>query len=233
MLYLKDLFGKPFLAPDGRRIMVSWSNEWEWMPLWKDWGPTYKEGWCGCFNIPREVRMRKDHTLQFIPVQEVENLRENAVRKEEIVVEEKEMELTAGDGVCYELKFMIDLTKTDARQLELVLRCGERKKTAVVFDFAGGELYVDRSNADGWSRGSSRSVLFLKGKNELDVHILSDQSSLELFTDSYQNNHSNNIFALDKQNKLYVRACGGRAVFRKLEAYGLKNCFGTDTSELD
>ncbi len=222
-----------FLAPDGRRIMVSWSNEWEWMPLWKDWGPTYKEGWCGCFNIPREVRMRKDHTLQFIPVQEVENLRENAVRKEEIVVEEKEMELTAGDGVCYELKFMIDLTKTDARQLELVLRCGERKKTAVVFDFAGGELYVDRSNADGWSRGSSRSVLFLKGKNELDVHILSDQSSLELFTDSYQNNHSNNIFALDKQNKLYVRACGGRAVFRKLEAYGMKNCFGTDTSELD
>mgnify|MGYP002229708577 FL=1 len=32
-----------FLAPDGRRIIVGWSNEWEWMPLWKDWGPTYKE----------------------------------------------------------------------------------------------------------------------------------------------------------------------------------------------
>lgn len=24
-----------FLTPDGRRIMVGWANEWEWMPLWK------------------------------------------------------------------------------------------------------------------------------------------------------------------------------------------------------
>lgn len=39
-----------FLAPDGRRIIIGWANEWEWMPLWKDWGPTYKEGWCG-FSI--------------------------------------------------------------------------------------------------------------------------------------------------------------------------------------
>ena len=40
-------------------------------------GPTYKEGWCGFFNIPREVRMRKDGTLQFLPIREVETIREN------------------------------------------------------------------------------------------------------------------------------------------------------------
>ena len=145
---------------------------------------------------------------------------------------EKEIELTAGDGIGYELKFKIDLLQTDAKRMELLLRCGKGRETVVVFDFARGELWVDRSNADGWSKGSSRSVLFLKGNTELDVHLFSDQSSLELFTDNYQNNHSNNIFALDEQNQLYVRACGGQAVIRKLEAYGLKNCFGTDTTEL-
>ena len=47
-----------------------------------------------------------------------------------------------------------------------------------------GELKVNRNKADGWSKGISHSILFLKEKDVLDVHILSDQSSLELFTDN-------------------------------------------------
>ena len=60
------------VAPDGRRLIVAWANEWEWMPLFKDWGPTYQEGWCGFFNVIREVRMCKDGTLAFVPVEEME-----------------------------------------------------------------------------------------------------------------------------------------------------------------
>ena len=56
------------VAPDGRRLIVAWANEWEWMPLFKDWGPTYQEGWCGFFNVIREVRMCKDGTLAFVLV---------------------------------------------------------------------------------------------------------------------------------------------------------------------
>lgn len=211
-----------FLAPDGRRIIVGWSNEWEWMPLWKDWGPTYKEGWCGFFNIPREVRMRKDGTLQFLPIREVETIRENPKRIAELVVSEEYTELEAGDGVCFELKLKIDLQRTNADELELDLRCGAERRTICLFHFKKGEMRVDRNAADGWSKGVSRSVLYLQGKKELDVHILSDQSSLEIFTDQYQNNHSNNIFAKASQNQLRVRAHGGNAVLRDIETYGLR-----------
>ena len=211
-----------FLAPDGRRIIVGWSNEWEWMPLWKDWGPTYKEGWCGFFNIPREVRMRKDGTLQFLPIREVETIRENPKRIAELAVSEEYTELEAGDGVCFELKLKIDLQRTNAAELELDLRCGAERRTICLFHFKKGEMRVDRNAADGWSKGVSRSVLYLQGKKELDVHILSDQSSLEIFTDQYQNNHSNNIFAKASQNQLRVRARGGNAVLRDIETYGLR-----------
>lgn len=214
-----------FLAPDGRRIAVGWANEWEWMPLWKDWGPTFKEGWCGSFNIPREVRLTENGTLQFVPIVEIESLRKDKREEKTLTVTEKETELTAGDGVSFELKFRIDLEKTDAGQLELDLRCGDGKKTVCLFDFKKGELSVDRNEADGWSRGISRSVMYLKGKKELDVHILSDQSSLEIFTDQYQNNHSNNIFAGDLQNQLNIRAHGGSVLIRDYEAYGLGECF--------
>ena len=196
-----------FLAPDGRRIIVGWSNEWEWMPLWKDWGPTYKEGWCGFFNIPREVRMRKDGTLQFLPIREVETIRENPKRIAELAVSEEYTELEAGDGVCFELKLKIDLQRTNADELELDLRCGAERRTICLFHFKKGEMRVDRNAADGWSKGVSRSVLYLQGKKELDVHILSDQSSLEIFTDQYQNNHSNNIFAKSAESSCPWRQC--------------------------
>ena len=55
-------WGFDFYAPqtfqdgNGRRIMVGWANGWDWMPFWKDWGPTWREGWCGSFAVPREVR---------------------------------------------------------------------------------------------------------------------------------------------------------------------------------
>ena len=212
-----------FQAPDGRRIIVGWSNEWEWMPQWKDWGPTYKEGWCGFFNIPREVRMLSDGTLQFLPVREIRALRKDVWDRDELAVTEDGVALSAGDGICFELMMEIDLMETNAGRLELDLRCGNGRKTACVFDFENAELRVDRTNADGWSEGVSRSVMYLKGKKGLDVHVFSDQSSLEIFTDQYRNNHSNNVFAPSEQNLLSIRAYGGTAVIKDIMTCGLKD----------
>ena len=59
-------------------------------------------------------------------------------------------------------------------------------------------------------------------KDVLDVHILSDQSSLELFTDNYQNNHSMNVFAGNEQNKIYFQAVEGSVVLENVEVYGIE-----------
>ncbi len=92
-----------------------------------------------------------------------------------------------------------------------------------MFEFENAELRVDRTNADGWSEGVSRSVMYLKGKKGLDVHVFSDQSSLEIFTDQYRNNHSNNVFAPSEQNLLSIRAYGGTAVIKDIMTCGLKD----------
>lgn len=212
-----------FQTADGRRIIVGWSNEWDWMPFWKDWGPTYKEGWCGSFNIPREVRLMEDGTLQFIPIKELENIREIRYKKEKMVVGEKQqVELPVGDEVAFELRFVIDLEETKADKIELFLRCGEGKETICTIDLKNAWLSVDRNNADGWSKGVSKSVLFLKDKKELDVCILSDQSSLEIFTDQYTNNHSMNVFAGNEQNKVMVKTVGGEGALKQIASYRLK-----------
>ena len=213
-----------FLTPDGRRIIVGWANAWDWMPFWKDWGPTYKEGWCGSYNIPREVRMKEDGTLQFIPIKEIESLRVDAWNQETIIVSEKKTDIKAGDGISFEWKMQINLEETNADQLEIGLRCGEGKKTICIFDFKNAQMSVNRNEADGWSKGISKSVMYLKDRKELDVHILSDQSSIEIFTDDYQNNHSLNVFAGNAQNQIYLCAHGGQVVINNLETYGLTGC---------
>ena len=86
-------------------------------------------------------------------------------------------------------------------------------------------MQVDRNVSDGWSKGESHSILFLKRKKELEIHIFSDQSSLEIFADQYQNNHANNIFAGNAQNQIKIRTYGGNAVIRDFESYGVKECF--------
>ena len=74
-------WGFDFYAPQsfvdgkGRRLVIGWANAWDWMPFWKDWGPAYREGWCGSFAVPRQVKMNADHTLSFEPVEELEVLR--------------------------------------------------------------------------------------------------------------------------------------------------------------
>ena len=214
-----------FVAEDGRRIVVSWANEWEWMPFFKDWGPTYLEGWCGFFNLPREVRLMEDHTLQFVPIKELKSIRTDGQKLSSFTVGEKELELKAGDGISFEMKMEIDLEETDAEELEILLRCDDRQKTVCTFDLKRAELRVDRNVSDGWSKGISRSVLFLKGKQTLDIHIFSDQSSVEIFADNYQNNHAVNVFAGKEQNQIRIRTQRGRAVVKTYESYGMKECY--------
>ncbi|MFR5583114.1 MAG: GH32 C-terminal domain-containing protein [[Clostridium] scindens] len=138
----------------------------------------------------------EDGTLQFRPIEEIRSIREDAYREDALLLEPgKEYDLKAGDGVAYELKMKIDLEHTDASRIELMLRGDGQRRTRCVIDLKKAQISVDRSLADGWSKGVSRSPLFLKNKKKLDVHILSDQSSLELFTDDYRNNHSMNVFA--------------------------------------
>jgi beta-fructofuranosidase len=202
--------------------MVAWANCWDWMSHWKDWGPTYRDGWNGSFNIPREVRLLPDNTLQFLPIRELQNIRNSETHAEDILLmDEEKYSVAAGDGVAYELKVQIDLEKTDAEALEICLRCDDSHKTVCRLDFAKAQMTVDRTNADNWSRGTTRSVLFLRDSKTLDVHIFSDQSSVEIFAQNYCNNHALNVFAGNDQNGIYFKSYGGKVVISSMESYGL------------
>lgn len=210
-----------FMDAKGRRLIVAWANAWDWMPWWKDWGPSYKENWCGSFNLPREVKLMPNHTLQFVPIEEVKLLRNNKQEYFDIHVHGTSFSISAGDGVAFESNMILDLEATSAKRVILNLRCGNGKGTNVCFDLEKAEITFDRNNSDGWSVGCSRSPLCLKDKTKLDIHVFADQSSIEIFSSQYQNNHSCNVFADSSQNQNFVIAEGGEAVFKSISSWGL------------
>jgi len=211
-----------FYDGKGRRIIVAWANAWDWMPWFKDWGPTFQEHWCGSFALPREVRLCEDNTLQFIPVEELQKLRYGESRAERLLVSSGEpYQFAAGDGVAYEAVLNIDLAKSTAGQFEFWLRCSGTHKTIIHFDLESSMMWMDRNNADGWSTGVSRSAINLKDKSKLQIHMFVDQSSIEIFTDNYHTSHSCNIFAGNNQNKNYINVPAGSLYVDSLITWGM------------
>ncbi|MGX6979400.1 glycoside hydrolase family 32 protein [Vagococcus elongatus] len=210
-----------FVDAKGRRIIVAWANGWEWMPWWKDWGPTFKEGWCGSFNLPREVILTDDNTLKFTPVKELESIRESEIKLSEITIDEKKL-IPTFDGNVFELMLTVDLAKSSSESFDLNLRCNDELSTIATFDLKRQMLYVSRNDSDNWSCGTTMSPLILKDKNLLKIHVFVDQSSIELFTDDYQTNHSLNVFAGDDQNQNYLSVGEGKLVIKELITWKLE-----------
>ena len=210
-----------FLTPDGRRVIAGWGNCWDWMPFWKDWGPTYREGWCGFFNLPREVILCDDNTLKFVPVRELEMLRSDEKTEQDIRLGDQEMH-RIDPGCIWEMKLIVDLKRTTAKKIGLRLRAKEEMKTEIIFDLEHGELRFDRDHSDGWSRGVAHCPLNLMGKDVLDIHIYSDRSNIELFSNGYQNNISCNVFTPYEDGENSVFAEGGDAVIQQIQTWDLE-----------
>lgn len=210
-------WGFDFYAPQsmidnkGRRIVVAWANAWDWMPWWKDFGPTEKEGWCGSLSFPRQIKLMDDGKLQFIPVEEIEKLRVS--EKESVNLEllnEKRLSLPASGKIAYEMEIELDLKNSDAKQVVIDLKADDEKSTKICCDLAYAEISIDRSNSDGWSTGINRCPLESAGKSKLMIHVFVDKSYVEVYTDHYRTVLSSNIFSDGKATQAFISAVDGK-----------------------
>ena len=83
-------------------------------------------------------------------------------------------------------------------------------------------MYFDRNHSDGWSTGISHSPLKMKDRDTLDIHIFSDKSSVEVFSEDYTTNHSCNVFADAEQDKNFLTVSGGNLKIKAIQMWKLK-----------
>ena len=126
------------LTPDGRRVLIGWALSWSHvMPT-----HTLGHGWAGMMTLPRECTLDANGALCQQPLRELQALRQNAARVENLSVHQKTA-LADLAGRQREMDLCIDMQKAQTLCLNL-LETGDERFT-VSYDRETQTLRVDRS----------------------------------------------------------------------------------------
>lgn len=198
-----DLYAsQTMLAPDGRRIIVSW------MGLPETSYPTEKYHYSGCMTIPKELQI-KDGKLYQVPICEMNSLRKKSRLLNEQLEDEKvshklsqmanEYDLTIKFGTSN--AFILDLfaDESDQRRFRIILN---RKKDEITIDRSKSGIEVSSEY------GATRKIDY-KLTEELNLKIYTDSSSVEIFINGGEKVFSSRIFPAEDQKNVFLNSiCG-------------------------
>ena len=163
------------LAPDGRRIMVGWMDNWE----------TCKEAprrhpWYAQMSVPREIWL-KDGRLMQRPVREIEGMWLDTVCHEDVTVQ-AEAALPGVQGRLMDLTVKLRPQDSSCRRFTLRVAKDASHFVLIRCELAREELVFDRSKG-----GSHRDIVHTRHvrarviDGELTLRLLMDKESVELF----------------------------------------------------
>lgn len=164
-------------APDGRRIMIGWMQNWDTCNL-RD--PGVK--WFGQMTLPRELSIREGRLIQK-PVRELESLRGREVRYENVTVTDTvRLDGIYGRKVDLEVTLWLEDESLPLRKFSVRFAQDEVYHTSVSFRPQESIVKVDRKFS-----GSRRAIIhqrrsLVKAKDgKLKMRIILDRFSAEVF----------------------------------------------------
>ena len=163
------------LAPDGRRIMIGWMENWETL---KDAPRRHK--WYGRTSLPRELSIRDGRLCQQ-PIQEIQSLWKDDVRLTGVRIT-GETVLPGISGRLLDLTVTLHVGEGTCRRFVLRFARNDRCFTVIRCALSRGELVFDRTNC-----GSTRDIPHVRSikagpKNGvMTLRLILDGESAELF----------------------------------------------------
>jgi fructan beta-fructosidase len=214
---------------DGRRIYLGWMSNWKYANL------TPTEGWRSAMTIPRSLALRETGghiRLVQTPVRELEALRREAIRMENLALAPGGNPLGTYKGVNYEIDAEFELGT--AAEFGFKLRCSESEETIIGYDAAANELFVDRTRSgvlDFHPEFACRHGAVLEPEGPtLKLRIFVDWSSVEVFAGRGQVVLTDLIYpSLESKGlELYVKE--GSVKLVSLNIYALDSIHGRSNS---
>ena len=205
-----------------RRVWIAWMSNW----LYANQVPT--EPWTGFQSIPRELELKTFSDgirLTQQPIRELKKLRKDRWSlKPQTIGSSRELGFTPEKNT-YEL--IAEFEPDNSNGFGFKLCKNKDQQTIVGYDVAQETIYVDRrqSGKVGFHRKFPRiSKGKLKRKDgKIRLHILVDQSSVEVFGNKGQTVISSQIFPDPSGRTVELFSEGGSVRLLKLEAWPLKS----------
>ena len=165
------------LAPDGRRIMIGWMQNWDTCNF-----RAQNISWFGQMSLPRELSIQNGRLYQN-PVRELEKLRQNKVSCQDVLVSDT-VRLEGIKGRKVDMELTIRPCDGEAMYQKFAVRFAQNEKYQTSLSFRPREsiLKIDRKFS-----GSRRAIIHqrrsrVNSKNgELKLRIILDRFSVEAF----------------------------------------------------
>jgi fructan beta-fructosidase len=208
-------------APGGRHVWLAWMNNWGYAQQ------TPAMTWRGAMSVPRELALASGGDgLQLVqqPVAELAALRQplGAWDERTVLPGENLLAELRGDALELVARFAVGDT-TAASRFGLRVRAGAVEQTTVGYNLAKGVLYVDRSHAGQQAPGFAVPQVLVLPPREgaVELRVLVDRSSLEVFADGGRAVFTNQIFPGPDSQGVELFAEGGAVRLLSLEVYRL------------
>lgn len=216
--------GQDFYAPttyrmeDGRLMMIGW------MDRWYGETPTRKLGWVGSLSFPREVRQVLDGLLEFMPAREIAKLREGMKSIHNLFASNTLDPWQTWKATQFELSFTIDLAKSNVSTFSLQFRASDNflEYSEIIFDLVKMVVRVNLEQSGAVKKIPFNITLKRECTSTLDVTLLVDNSSMELFLQQGSTTISNRMYP--KETSQNIRFfCGEGLFFKNIFFAKLKN----------
>ena len=165
------------LAPDGRRIMIGWMQNWDTLGFRLKDHP-----WYGQMSLPRELSVKNGRLYQK-PLRELEDLRHNKVEHKDVVFSDI-ITLDGINGRLIDLELVIRPEDGEDIYKKFAVRFAQNEKYHTSFSFRPYEsiLKIDRKFS-----GSRRAIIHQRRckvnsqNGELKLRLIMDRFSVEAF----------------------------------------------------
>ncbi|MFS0658224.1 glycoside hydrolase family 32 protein [Niallia alba] len=183
---------------DGRRIYLGWMSNWRYA----NQVPT--EGWRSQMTLPRELELHEkkgDYYLVQNLVRELDTYFDIKEEKKEVIVTEEETTFFEVDDDYLEI--ILSLKNMNANKYGLTIEHTDSQYTTITIDTKENVLVLSREKSgvvDFSDNFPKLQRIRLKDSNQLQLRIIIDSSSLELFIDGGEQALTSLIFP-DKVSK--------------------------------
>ena len=201
-------------APDGRRIMIAWMQNWATVGA----KPNHCR-WFGQMNIPRELAVKDGRLIQN-PVRELENYRGQCVMHRNIPVS-GEVNLPGIQGRMLDMTVTVRPTGTEPyRWFRIRVAKDGEHETIVRYRPSDGTVKLDRTRS-GLPHDivHTRSFLVRPRDGKIKLRIILDRFSLEVFVNDGEQAASAVIYTRQEAEAITFEA--GGSVLLDVEKYDL------------
>lgn len=200
-------------APDGRRIWLAWMSNWEYGRT------TPASTWRGGMTLPRDVSLRDvggEVVLVQRPVPELATRCGAGEERYDVLLRPDASWEPANPVAAYDLRLLVDPAGT-ATEVCVEVHGGAGESTRISYLPREGVLRVTRA-ADGIEGPEADRVqeVALDLDGELDLRVVVDTCSVEVFADHGRVVLTNQVFPAPGATRLRVHADRGEAVLREL-----------------